>query len=139
MKHICLGIAAVTGLFLVLYAPDASAGSKVSISKQQCQTLAKHKPVAGADYQAGVDSRGKKLKGEGAEIGGGSIIKIPDEISFDYSIDLADKYGLGTSASADATMGKVTIKNGKAYWNGQPMDGGDQASLADACNNTYGK
>ena len=87
----------------------------------------------------GVDARGKKVAG--ANVAGGSPIKLPKDITFDYGIDMDEKYGLGSSGTStgESVMGKVTVRGGKVYWNGEPMDGGDQGAISAECARVYGK
>ena len=127
-------------LLLNVY-PDGSKAetSQIVVTKSECKRLIRHSASADVAYQAGVDVRGKKVKG--ADLNGGSRIKNPKEISFNYGIDLNEKYGLGSSGamSGTATLGRVKVKGGRVYWNGEPMDGRDQAAIERACKNTYGK
>ncbi len=117
----------------------APAGAQaVKVSKTDCKRIIRYQPQTGVAYQPGVDVRGKKLRGGPADRASNSPIKAPDEISFSMGMDLANKYG-GGDYTGDSSLGRVTFKRGQVYWNGKPLDGGDQAAIAAACKKTYGK
>ncbi len=111
-------------------------GSSVRVTKSECRRIAKHESTA--DYKPGVDARGKKVKG--ADLPGGSPIKLPETISIDIGIDLDKKYGLGSGGkyTGEGKVGTVTVKGDKVFFNGQPLDQRDQAAIAEACRKTYG-
>ena len=123
----------------ILLSAEPAQASNVKISERVCRQIAKHAPADGGAYQAGVDVRGKKVVG--ADAGTASPIKAPESISFDYGIDLDKKYGIGSTgtASAIATIGKVTVRGNRVYWNGQPLDDGDLSAMAAHCARVYGK
>ena len=118
--------------------------AEITLTKDECQALigtpVTHVPAAGVAYQPGMDAYGNPVAG--ADLAGApSPIQMPDEISFDISTDLEEKYGIGTSGvfSGEGTIGKVTFRGGQAYWNDQPLDAGDSAAVVRACQATYGK
>ena len=60
--------------------------------------------------------------------------------SLDIGIDLDEKYGLGSGGkyTGTAKIGKVTVKRGQVYWNGQPLGNQEQGAIAAACRRMYG-
>lgn len=130
-----IAFAAVALVPLQSWAADAK-GSSVKVSKSECRRIVKHESTA--DYKPGVDARGKKVKG--ADLPGGSPIKLPETISIDIGFDLDKKYGLGSGGkyTGESVVGKVTVKGDKVFFNGQPLDQRDQAAIAEACRKTYG-
>lgn len=112
------------------------AGSLVEISKKDCQRIARLKPQAGAAYQPGVDVRGNKVAG--ADLNGGSPIKIPNIIQFDLNADMtrymsanaADKLG-----DANAKIGtiKYDIMSGKITFNDQSLTGPAEDEIKARC------
>ena len=113
--------------------------TELKVDKRTCQKILKHAPADGGGYKPGVDVRGKKVVG--ANVAGSTSIKIPKDISFDYGIDLEAKYGLGntTAATGNPTIGRVTVRGGRVFWNGQPLDGTDRSAIAAECGRVYGK
>jgi hypothetical protein len=136
MRALC-SIAAILFVFAAPEALAASAkGSAVKLSRSECRPFVKHE--SNAEYKAGVDARGKKVKE--AELPGASPIKLPETISIDIGIDLDKKYGLGSGGkyTGEGVVGKVTVKGDKVFFNDQPLDQRDQAAVAEACKKTYG-
>ena len=113
--------------------------TELKVDKRTCKKLIKHAPADGGAYTPGVDVRGKKVVG--ANVAGSSPIKLPKDISFDYGVDLEEKYGLGSSGAStgNPTIGRVTVRGSRVFWNGQPLDGGDRSAIAAECRRVYGK
>ena len=130
-------VVSILVLFAAASAMAASAkGSSVKVSLSECNRIVKHQ--SSAEYKPGVDARGKKVKG--ADLPGGSPIKLPETISIDIGFDLDKKYGLGSGGkyTGESVIGKVTVKGDKVFFNDQPLDQRDQAAIAEACQKTYG-
>lgn len=128
--------AVIFGVIAALGATPAAA-DKLRVNKRDCQSIIRHNPQ-GAEYKPGVDAHGRPVKP--ADVGGGSPITLPKEITIDIGIDLAEKYGLGAGGkyTGEAVVGKVTVKNGRAYWNGKPLDQSEENAIAEACRRQYG-
>ena len=133
-------IVAAVSVLILFAAGEALAasgkGSSVKLSRSECKGFTKHQ--SSADYKPGVDARGKKV--EGADLPGGSPIKLPETISIDIGIDLEKKYGLGAGGkyTGEGVVGKVTVKGDKVFFNDQPLDQRDRAAIAEACQKAYG-
>ena len=132
-------IGAACALGALALGPAAVALSQVSVSKTDCQKLVRHTPAPDVAYKPGVDVYGRKVAP--ADVGGPSPIQLPKAITIDIGIDLAEKYGLGAGGkyTGEGSVGKVTVRGGRVYWNGQPLDPGGQAAIADACRRIYGR
>lgn len=138
MKHMLFFVLAAF-LVPIFFFTEPALASDVKISERICRQITRHVPADGGAYQAEVDVRGEKVAS--ADAGAASPITIPKDISFDYGVDLDKKYGIGSTgtASATPTLGKVTIRGNRVYWNGQPLDGADQSAMAAECARVYGK
>ncbi|NQV56571.1 MAG: hypothetical protein HQ503_11990 [Rhodospirillales bacterium] len=114
---------------------DAIAGSKVEVSKRDCQRLVRKTGTAGAAYKPGVDARGRKVAG--ADLNGGSPIKLPDTLSFDVSTDLGNLTGksIGGGKVSDSKVGavKYDFKSGQMTFNGKPIGNRAEAELSAKC------
>jgi hypothetical protein len=130
--------AALAGLVLAA-AADVRAASELTLSKKDCARIVRHAPSPDVAYKPGVDARGRKVAP--ADLGGGSLIKLPKEITIDIGIDLEEKYGLGAGGKYTGTsnIGKVKVKNGRVTFNGQPLGNREQQAIAAACRKTYKK
>jgi hypothetical protein len=66
---------------------------KLIVSSKDCRRLVRHVARDDVTYRAGVDVRGRKLKGPSADISGNSQVKGPTIIEFDVTRDLRSFLG----------------------------------------------
>ena len=111
--------------------------SAVSITQKECKKLMRIYAMDGADYVPGVDAHGRKVKS--ADLHDRPKIKLPEEITFDLGIDLAEKYNLGDGFYGKANLGKVKVKGRNVYWNGQKLSGNENDAILEACRAQYGQ
>jgi len=142
MKKFHSALAAAVVMALTALPADAADAAKLSISRADCRALVKHVPDPSVAYQPGVDVRGKKVKP--ADLGGGSSWQVPESITIDIMIDIADKFGIGTGGrfKGEASIAAVTVntKTGEVLLDGKPVgDAATEAAVAKACRETYGK
>jgi hypothetical protein len=104
------------------------------ISDADCRALVAHVARNDVNYKPGVDVHGRPVKP--ADLESSSTIKLPDEISIDISVEiytfLRQTAPRGLEKSA-ASLGAVTFKQGRVYFNGQPIDNGANGPIAEAC------
>ncbi len=114
--------------------------TKASVKTKDCKRLMKRNARVGANYKAGVDVRGKKVKS--ADLDGGSNFDLPKEIVIDFGLDLAGKYGISGTSGYEATAGigkiKYDLGSGALTFNGKPMNKSDQAAIQRACSKVLG-
>lgn len=110
----------------------------VIVSRADCANLIQHGPSADVAYKPGVDVRGKPVVP--ADGGGGVQLAMPEEITIDIEVDLAARFGLPPQAPPTkdlyrptAKIGTVSYKDGKAFFNGQPLTSPEAEALAEAC------
>lgn len=116
----------------------SAAGARAKISTRDCKRLVGHKARPDVAYRPGVDVRGRKVKP--TDLAGAPPLKLPREMSFNIGIDLAEKYGIGAGGKFEGkgNVGKVTMRGGRAYFNGQPLGSSANADLVRRCNNLLG-
>ena len=138
MKSTVMLLAAISAAAL-LASQVAVAESQIKVSKKDCKRIVRHSLSASAEYKPGVDARGRRVAP--ADLGGGSQIQLPKEITIDIGIDLDEKYGLGAGGKYTglATLGQVKVRGGNVYWNGKRLGGAEQSGIAEACRKMYGK
>ncbi len=126
-------------MFLVIAHPVAADDieSALSITKKECQKLMRLHAMSGADYVPGVDAHGRKVKS--ADLNDRPKMILPEEITFDLGIDLAEKYGLGDGFYGKANLGKVKVKGRNVYWNGKKLGQNENDAVLDACRAEYGE
>ena len=121
-------------IVLVLALPaTAAAAETLTMSKAECRKLVRHQPSADVAYQPGVDVRGRRVAP--ADLGGGTTIAVPQEIEIPITVELEKTIGAAASGlyKPEANIGKVVYKNGRAWFNGQPLETGANADVVAAC------
>ena len=120
-------------LALVVALPASAATKSVTVSKAECRKIVRHSPSADVAYRPGVDVRGRRVAP--ADLGGGTTIAVPEEIEIPIDVDLSDTIGAAAGGLSDprAKLGKVVYKNGRAWYNGKPLETGANAEVVEAC------
>ena len=106
----------------------------ITITRADCDRLVPHQPGADVAYQPGVDVNGEPVVP--ADLGGGVQITLPETIRIPITIDLFDRFGIPPDPErfeANAEIGEVIYRDGRAYFNGQPLQDEAQAELAALC------
>jgi hypothetical protein len=116
----------------VAKAPDGG----LVMSSQICTALAAAGPVVpGADYQPGVDVNGNAVAP--ADLPSNASPPAIDNFPIEINQRLAGKFNLPATGGVGgkAILGYVTLRDNKAYFNGQPLNADQSAALAEACKN----
>lgn len=108
----------------------------IVITAADCAALIQHVPDPGVEYKPGVDVEGNPVAP--ADIGGTPQIKLPDMVHIPITVDLAARYGIPVTSNLfkpEAYIGsaRVSLKDGKAWFNGQPLSSDEQQVLARLC------
>jgi|SRR5579862_950634 len=106
------------------------------MSSQVCSSLGIDPGVPSADYQPGVDVNGRP-------VAPADLPESPDPLKLDnfpieIKADLAGKFGVpasGGAFGAKAILGYVTLRDNRAFFNGQPISADQSSALAEACRN----
>jgi hypothetical protein len=106
------------------------------VTRAACKELLRHVPNDDVAYKPGVDVRGNKVTP--ADLNGGSNIlnALPKEIEFPVTIDFFAYAGIAVpdGVGGEQSIGKITYRNGRIYFNDQPLgEGTDNAELIEAC------
>ncbi|HEX9791510.1 MAG TPA: hypothetical protein VGA60_12680 [Kiloniellales bacterium] len=126
---------ALAGL-LAIFAMAAAAEDQVvvTISKADCDRLVEHRPAPDVAYQPGVDVNGQPVVP--ADLNGGIQIAVPETIRIPITVDLFNRFGIPAnpdSFEAEAEVGVVTYRDGRATFNGQPLQDDAAAELSVLC------
>lgn len=146
MTHKLLCLTAMASLALLCGAAQAEIQT-IEITKVNCDLLVKHIPDADVAYQPGVDSYGRPVAP--ADLNPSPITHLEDKISirltnnaaklFNLKVPQADvQNGDGTTSKQNLVntqmeVGYVTLHDGKAYLDGQPLESNQQDELAVLC------
>jgi len=111
----------------------AALAETVTISVTECRKLVRHYPSADVAYRPGVDVRGRPVAP--ADLGGEPKIAAPEAFEIDITVELERTIGAAPSGlyKPEAEIGKVTYKNGRAWYNGQPLQTEANAEIVGAC------
>lgn len=120
-------------ILLLLAGPALSEAVTVTIDEASCRQLTRYAPDAevSADYQSGVDAHGRPVAP--ADLGGGKPLDLPRSFTFDVEISVFGRTEKRLSQSS-LTVGQVTVApDGRAYFNGQPLQEDEAWELAERC------
>lgn len=125
-----------TAVFLLAIVLVYSAKAQtVTIKSSDCSNFVHHYPSSDVAYKPGVDAQGRSVAP--ADLGGGAQIKIPTEFSIPITVDLQKRLGVPTDPNnyqtQNFTIGTVTWKDGRGYFNGQPLQSEESERLAALC------
>lgn len=126
---------AFVAVITIIYAAAATRAQTVVVSGSACAALAQYVPDPSIDYKSGVDVDGQPV--EPADLGGGVRIDLPKEFQIPITVDLQKRLGIPVDPSQYQTdqfrIGTVTYKDGRAYFNGQPLQDEAAAELSALC------
>jgi len=132
MRRLCLIALAC------LVAPAAGAQQRnVTVSSADCARLVRHEPAADVAYRPGADVHGRPVAP--ADLGGGTQIALPDRFTIPITVDMAERLGIPPAGSGALHGGEIAIgtvevgADGRAKFNGQPLQSDEAAALAAAC------
>ena len=135
MKNLCFaaGFAA-----LVLTAPPLGAQT-ITVSPSACQALTAHTPSSDVAYTPGIDVHGNDVAPADLNASGQLYFDADHEFWLPIEVPLEDVLGIATTDTLDAVrksnigVGAVTVKNGQAFFNGEPLGDAKSHAIAAEC------
>lgn len=126
------------GIIVMLFLwPGVGVADELRISRADCKRLVVHEPAPDVAYRPGIDVHGRPVAP--ADLNGGRQMKLPDEIVIRLELDvMKGRSGALAGAMAHAmegqtALGTLTLRQGRAYFNDEPLHGWEQELLLDAC------
>jgi hypothetical protein len=114
---------------------SVSKDGRMVMSSTLCPSLAGAEAgVPGADYTPGVDVDGRPVAP--ADLPSSTPPLKLDDFPIEISVNLEKRFGIPANSSlfhGKAVVGYVTVEDGRAYFNGQPISQSEQDMLAAAC------
>ena len=113
---------------------QAAEGATITITRLDCTRIVRHVPAPDVAYRPGVDVRGRKVAP--ADLDGGLKVTPPEEFQIPITVDLQDRLGIPANPTlfeAEVKVGTVVYRNGKAWFNGQPLATEHTNALAKLC------
>lgn len=132
------------GLGLVFALPGwAQDTNKLRVSRQDCARLVQAGPVGAksAEYQPGVDVKGRRVAPADLPDNPNTQIKLPETVTIDMGFNLYDKYGLGPGGlyKGEGKLGTVSVRGDKVYFNDRLLGNADQSAVIEACRKAVGE
>lgn len=118
-----------------------AAPATVVISRADCDRLTVHVPAPGVEYVPGTGVGGEPVLP--ADLNPVPAIRIPDNVYIPITVDLAARFGIPANSAlfgADAYIGtaRVSLRDGRAWFDGRPLSSDEQAALARLCSAATG-
>lgn len=113
---------------------SVSSSGRMVMSSSLCPALAGVAAVPGAEYTPGVDVHGNAVAP--ADLPSTTRPLAVDNFPIEISVNLQRRYGIPANSTlfhGKAIIGYVTVKDGRAYFNGQPISDNEQDMLNAAC------
>jgi hypothetical protein len=132
--------ALLVGIFA--FSAHAADAETITITPQTCAQLTRHTPRADVEYRPGQDVvNGKKVVP--ADLSDTPPIKVPENFDIAITVELAHTLGIPAFPDParperdlykpEANIGTVSYLDGRAYFNGQPIQGDAEAELSQLC------
>ena len=113
----------------------AAHGATVKVTREACKNVVAHQPSADVAYKPGVGVNGNSVAP--ANLNNGPQIGVPREIVIPIEIDLQQRAGNSTTDrkyESNAQIGVVSYRDGQVFYNGKPLQGGqNEIKIAVAC------
>jgi hypothetical protein len=123
-------------LFLATILALPAAAQTLVVRPEVCAAVTEHVADPSVAYKEGVDAAGRMVAPAGLATIRGPLF---DEVAIQLSVDLKRRLGIKldeTLFPQGAELGYVTVREGKAYFNGAPLAVGSDAALASLCRGT---
>jgi hypothetical protein len=135
MKYL-FAVAAVAAL--AVNAPSLGA-KMITVGPSACESLSAHTASDDVAYKPGIDAEGNDIAP--ADLNSSGQLNLDDDHEFWLPIDvpLADVTNIAATDTMDAIsasdigVGTVTVKNGQAYFDGEPLGDSESHALAAEC------
>ncbi len=105
----------------------------VTITAETCADLTEHVPDASVAYRPGVDADGDAVAP--ATLGGGFEVEPPREINIPIQISPGPASSL--YSTSDTTIGQVTYRDGRVWYNGRPLQDEEAARISRLCQKQF--
>ena len=108
----------------------------IIVSSSACESIAHVNDAPGVAYVAGADVEGNAVPPADLPTGDTALNQAVAGAPIKITVDLRKRFGIPANASlfqGRSQIGYVTIEDGKAYLDGQPLNTAEQRLLVAAC------
>lgn len=130
----------ISAILWLVSAVFPAAAETVTVTVEGCAGLVRHVPDSDVAYKPGVDVDGNEVTP--ADLPGAAPIKLPEQIDIPITVEIDTRYGIPAVPGLykpEATIGTVTYRDGRFWFNGQPLQDEAQAELTRACQEQLAK
>ncbi len=134
MQRLGASLTASLSLLLVAAIPASAADAILRMTQADCKRLVAHRPAPDVAYQPGIDVRGHAVAP--AEPEGDISIQPSENLLIPIELDLFERLGSGPghpAVEARVLIGTIELRDGRAYFNGRPLEDAGEAELAAKC------
>jgi hypothetical protein len=117
------------------------ANGPITVSSSVCSSIAHVNDAPGVAYTPGVDAAGDAVAPADLPGRNTALNQAVASTPIKITVDLQKRLGIPANAKlfqGEAQIGYVTIQDGKAYLDGQPLNTADQGLLVAACTERKG-
>jgi hypothetical protein len=121
---------------IVLAVPAAAQQGPIVVSSSNCAAIGDVNDAPGVAYTPGVDVDGNAVAPADLAGGGTALNQALASAPIKITVDLQKRFGIPANSKlfqGEAQIGYVTVQDGKAYLDGQPLNVAEQGLLATAC------
>jgi hypothetical protein len=131
----------LTILLVLASLPAAAQTRTVTVTRETCATLTPHVAAADVEHRPGKDVvNGKPVVP--ADLPGASQPKIAEDFTIAITVEIEKRFGIPVvpdEFKPEANIGTVTIRDGRAYFNDQPLQDDAAAALAELCQRVHAR
>ncbi|HZS82149.1 MAG TPA: hypothetical protein VFA50_04715 [Stellaceae bacterium] len=112
------------------------ASAPITVAPDACAAIAHLGDAPGVAYTPGVDVHGKPVAPADLPAGNEALNRHLADAPVKITVDLQRRFGIPADASlfhGRSEIGYVTVQGGKAYLDGVPLSGTEEALLGAAC------
>ncbi|MDH3594157.1 MAG: hypothetical protein OEU09_20180 [Rhodospirillales bacterium] len=134
MQRLGASLTASLSLLLVAATPASAADAILRMTQGDCKRLVAHRPAPGVAYQPGIDVRGHAVAP--AEPEGDTPLQPYEILLIPIELDLFERLGSDPgrpAVEARVLIGTIELRDGRAYFNGRPLEDAGEAKLAAKC------
>ena len=130
---------AATAFTLMAVNAHALSAQTITVAPSACQVLTAHTPAEDVAYRPGVDVDGNAvvpadLNSSGQlHLGADHEFWLPIELPLENVLNIAAGDALNAVRNSNIGVGTVTVKNGQAYFNGEPLSDAQSHAIAAEC------
>jgi hypothetical protein len=111
----------------------------ITITGSTCSNLVPHRPAADVDYTPSRDVQGRPIAP--ADVDGGLPLRMPESFSIAITVEIAQRFGIPIDPNLykpEAMIGEVTYRDGRFWFNDQPLQSEAEATLSELCQRQLG-